>query len=1313
MAQRENNSFKHLNTYSLGMNQDLSPRMYDNKHYFEAEWMTPLNNETGDIGVLTNPKGNVEKIIFAPAPGIGEGKHIIIGEASLRDKRIIVTNKRSLGVNNYNTYIYEFTDDGTNNTQTADASGLGDVTNDPYFNLIWTDDSSINSAITTADDKLGYNNLSKLDIVTRYESSTIQKIYIACEGFPLRYFNIIYNADTNDYTQFTEKDFNIIPSVNLSKCTFSEYTLGGMLAGVVVYAYQLYKVNGSETAFSETSERIIISNTVNSASTLDLYGSDKETVTGVGVKMSIANLDNNFNRIRVIAIHYEDYYIEPSIRIVYEASYDTSSLSFVDTGESLGTYDLAEFRVFNQYFIKPKHLITKNNMLFAGNMEEEYFDLDEYLVSSGQTSILTTDAGGTGKQFWDARAYRFDGQTPRRSQVRIDKDTLEYSLLSTTKLYDSIPYDHNCYNDYNTTTKNGYYYDNPTQQQKYDISGNIGASGKNLTVGMTYTTFNLDNSSEKQTFENTDMSHGEILGRWASWQRDEIYNLAIQFEDYLGRKSYPKWILDLRMRDYLDGAGLISGSQTINLYPTVKITTGKLPLNPDGSKMKWRILKVKRDFSNRTVIGTALASAMLVNTTIPEAIVKYGAYYGSPNIIDAYSYVQRKSYDRKLNYIANNINVDYFQLITPEVFFSDITLDNCYLSHQGYLRSVSANQGVFRSSGTATWTATTSANFPYGHNSIQTLTKYDTFVAATNDYAISDRRLINIDKHKKIKAQPIENYEYSLSNYSLNNIVYTNRNVSPLSGVAQHGENGSCFIVNLKARDGYNYFPITGIGITLSERKAFMVLIKKDGYPYGGGTYEGRLNNSYIPASEFYTLENQDCICFYGDTYISYFDYVRTQYTNKDDKYLSEILYIPTESPYNLRLRNDTGFNKIANLPYDPIWKLTEEGIVDLDKGIEVTSLYRYNTVYSRQNDSESYNAIPFDANNNYEYDTRIRRSEVKSNGEYSDSWLKFLANNYIDVDGQYGELTRLDVFKDKLLFWQPKALGTVPVGEKELIPSGNSSTLALGSSGILNRYDYIDDSAGVSQKNAVLVTPTSIVFFSSYRNTMFRYIGQNQPISDVLGMNSWFDQYVNMNTNIISGYNPLLWECWFTFGNYTLIFNDNHNMFSYFVPTVIPDRYMTHNNVMYMWRNTVSSTGYKHNVGNYGQLFGNYLTSSVTLLINPQGTVMTVFDVLEMLTEKYASNGTTELQETFDTIRIYNDYQDTGTITLTPDDNIVRRLRTWRFNTIRDNSVTSGDPKIRSSFIKVKLTFTNSSANEKILLHNLTTNYRLSKMMG
>jgi len=52
------------------------------------------------------------------------------------------------------------------------------------------------------------------------------------------------------------------------------------------------------------------------------------------------------------------------------------------------------------------------------------------------------------------------------------------------------------------------------------------------------------------------------------------------------------------------------------------------------------------------------------------------------------------------------------------------------------------------------------------------------------------------------------------------------------------------------------------------------------------------------------------------------------------------------------------------------------------------------------------------------EADFRVFWSELKQNGEDVDSWLKFQATNYQDVDSKHGAITHLRSFHNKLMFW-------------------------------------------------------------------------------------------------------------------------------------------------------------------------------------------------------------------------------------------------------------------------------------------------------
>nr|DAH06477.1 MAG TPA: stabilization protein [Caudoviricetes sp.] len=71
-----------------------------------------------------------------------------------------------------------------------------------------------------------------------------------------------------------------------------------------------------------------------------------------------------------------------------------------------------------------------------------------------------------------------------------------------------------------------------------------------------------------------------------------------------------------------------------------------------------------------------------------------------------------------------------------------------------------------------------------------------------------------------------------------------------------------------------------------------------------------------------------------------------------------------------------------------------------------------------------------------------------------------------MEVDSQYGPVTNMKAFGDKLFFWQDSALGIASVNDRSLITDNNVSTLTLGTGGILTRYDYVSTNNGSSISN-------------------------------------------------------------------------------------------------------------------------------------------------------------------------------------------------------------------------------------------------------
>ena len=83
------------------------------------------------------------------------------------------------------------------------------------------------------------------------------------------------------------------------------------------------------------------------------------------------------------------------------------------------------------------------------------------------------------------------------------------------------------------------------------------------------------------------------------------------------------------------------------------------------------------------------------------------------------------------------------------------------------------------------------------------------------------------------------------------------------------------------------------------------------------------------------------------------------------------------------------------------------------------------------------------------------------------------------------------------------------------------------------------------------------------------------------------------------------------------------------------------------------------------------------------------------------------DVEETFEILRVYNEFQDTGTIALTVDDNIKRHLRLWRTLVPRD--VADNAPRIRAPWTHLYMSYPNWDQH-KITVKDLEYSFRPSK---
>jgi len=296
---------------------------------------------------------------------------------------------------------------------------------------------------------------------------------------------------------------------------------------------------------------------------------------------------------------------------------------------------------------------------------------------------------------------------------------------------------------------------------------------------------------------------------------------------------------------------------------------------------------------------------------------------------------------------------------------------------------------------------------------------------------------------------------------------------------------------------------------------------------YGGSSIVDRQFTEYI--STGYSINPEEATnvdVFGGDTFIGIFDYTITRSTEPmmgnagmdsglfvteeclaaQAKHVGAM--IPLESSINLHLVNSKSY--VASSYNGDIEKNPGSYMPAGSYGGTYTSVqelpqYAYNSAYSAEPTALSYYPRLIGTESNKSFDCRVYSSEVKTNDELSDSWTKFKVANYIDVDSEFGRLTNLYKFNNKLFFWQDNSFGVLSVNERSLMKDNNLTELVLGTSGILTRFDYISTSNGFKYGiiGGISSSDNTLYWYDSDRAEIVAYRGSIGALSKLKGVQS------------------------------------------------------------------------------------------------------------------------------------------------------------------------------------------------------------------
>ena len=129
----------------------------------------------------------------------------------------------------------------------------------------------------------------------------------------------------------------------------------------------------------------------------------------------------------------------------------------------------------------------------------------------------------------------------------------------------------------------------------------------------------------------------------------------------------------------------------------------------------------------------------------------------------------------------------------------------------------------------------------------------------------------------------------------------------------------------------------------------------------------------------------------------------------------------------------------------------------------------------------------------------------------------------------------------------------------------------------------------------------------------------------------------------------------------------------------------------------------YEHNEGNWGSFYGNYHDSRLVTVLNDKDHRTKIFNNLDYKSELYDNIGKDLYLETFKSMRVYNDYQDTGNVDLVIGENVGRRMRGWKATIPRDKR--DGKSRIRNPWTFLDLRFDNNG-NKRQVLHDIIFSY-------
>lgn len=1175
-----------------------------------------------------------------------------------------------------------------------------------------------------------YNAFAPTAILGRYENALIQRIYFTDFFNPIRTLNVADpQAFATDISQV-----NITPSIDASIPILKKITLGGNnKVGTYQLAYRLVKTGGTTSTYSQASNVTDIVHVdeginVGGANFAGYYGAVKGTPANKIIYWTINNIDTSFDRIELVILIREDNTNVPSIFKFNDLPIESDgSMEVSFTGnETLVPITLNDFLITYESFSYCKTITTKDNRLIIGNIKGSASDIDSFDVRAYRSPItnslnVSLINNGVESSYYIEDLYDTDLNPDDRDNINnysglnAGKYRPGTSIIGGTGKYISYEfgtYSTQCDIDQPVIDYSGIPLRHPNPNYAYGDSINLGIEGQDyeqngINDGLTYTY----------------KSH--LL---QGYQRDEIYRFAFQAFDKLGNPFFVKWIGDIKFPSYFDNNNNPDSIAAANGINDFRLSFHDAT-SPGATHYYLQQLYIKFIINIPAEISALMGSYNIVRVerkNIDKTIFGSGIIFPSHlDLVDSAYYVGKDGFvtDTKLILGLGSPNFNMISFQIPEFLFG------------GYYSGLQANDTIKVEANLNPQNSTpveykpdlaTPTNGGFG------LFKMYSFTPNSNPYGLT----MTFSQLLTTAGAAVTG-TYDFRNYQKLAVVGSQW-VGTDTLIARFASNA--------ALDGTDY---NNSNDTIYFGTYRRVLIDQ----YGGNTYNDRASNEYIscgnlqPIPEIsadYTFITK---VFGGDTFVGLMDNEKSIRNIGTDgvpvpsdtgtyPIYSRTYFFPCESSMNTELRYGGHTNTTLMDSTSVAWDYHED--------------YFYNPVFNNQNNIRKYFPKPPVFIDNTEFVNRFYASEIKINGELTDSWRIFKTLNYWDVEGSYGPINGASILQNEIYFIQDKAFGKLLVNPKEVLTTKEGTSVGLGRGNVLDSHEYISTEIGSKHQFSFIKSSYNLHFIDSRHKKIYSF-SQNRPLtpdSDVKGMHGWLIN--NFNGLIESIDKPVYEDPEFGINGIHGVFDYVNNELIYTVirssgtglslvtkrDTLVisqfidaftafyshaPKIYIT-NNKKFVSSNNINGFQYNnlflHNFGEYGKFYGQYHNSEIELFVNKFPQATKIFDNIMFQTEVQDGNtlidtdsGLTPIHETFNQLEVSTDHQ-SNSISLIIS-NLIRKYRTWRLpiprHSVQASFVSSGlYSRMRDKYLKVKFKYLNNN-NKRMIVHNIITFFRLN----